>query len=313
MKSLLGYVRHYYFSLNKSVFLLTSLLVAALIIINYTMGIESRVSNLKYFPERFSGFFLLYSFTFSFGYWIHFAQTKYFPPRQLAFYILLFITSAIFACKIGWRDSTLLFTQQLDEPWRLYWQLTLDWPVKAIAVLLVIVLLWKAFRYGSPVAGMTTRNFSAKPYVLLLLCMLPLVTFASMQPDFLLTYPKLRKIDFIPSFANSPWKNNLLYELAYGSDFFTIELFFRGMLVLGFVRFAGKDAILPMAAFYCTIHFGKPLLECISSYFGGIILGVIVYRTRSIWGGLITHLGVAWLMELAGYIARISYSGEVSN
>ena len=308
MKPLFSYVRQYYSSLNKPVFLSTSLLVAALIIINYTLGIESRISSLVSFPERFSGFFLLYVLTFSCGYWIHFTQTKYFPPRQLKFYILLFIAAALFASKIGWRDSTRLFTQQLHEPWRLYWQLTLDWPVKAIAVLLVIVLLWKAFRYGSPVAGMNARNFSAKPYVLLLLCMLPLLVFASTQPDFLQAYPKLRKIDFIQSFANSPWKNNLLYELGYGSDFFTIELFFRGLLVLGFVRYVGKDAILPMAAFYCTIHFGKPLLECISSYFGGIILGVIVYRTRSIWGGLITHLGVAWLMELAGHIARISYS-----
>ena len=308
MKSLLGYVRHYYFSLNKSVFLLTSLLVAALIIINYTLGIESRINNLVSFPERFSGFFLLYAFTFSFGYWIHFTKTEYFPPRQFAFYILLFFAAALFACKIGCRDSTLHFTQQLHDPWRLYWQLTLDWPVKAMAVLLMIVLIWKAYRYGSPIAGMTARNFSANPYFLLLLCMLPLVAFASTQPDFLLTYPKLRKIDFIQPFANAPWKNNLLYELGYGSDFFTIELFFRGLLVLGFGRYVGKDAILPMAAFYCTIHFGKPLLECISSYFGGIILGVIVYRTRSIWGGLITHLGVAWLMELAGFFARISHS-----
>ncbi|MBL0133872.1 MAG: hypothetical protein IPP79_07630 [Chitinophagaceae bacterium] len=54
-----------------------------------------------------------------------------------------------------------------------------------------------------------------------------------------------------------------------------------------------------MAAFYCSIHFGKPLLECITSYFGGIILGVIVYRTKSIWGGLLMHLGIAWMMELA--------------
>ncbi len=308
MKLLFSYVHQYYSALNKSVFLLTSLLVAVLIIINYTLGIESRISNLVSFPERFSGFFLLYAFTFSCGYWIHFYKSGYYPPRHYSFYILLYIAAALFACKIGCRDSTIFFTQQLHYPWSPYWQLTLDWPIKAIAVLLLIFSLWKVFCFGSPVAGMTARHFTAKPYVLLLLCMLPLVAFSFTQPDFLLAYPKLRKIDFIQSFAITHWKYNLLYELGYGSDFFTIELFFRGLLVLGFVRYVGKDAILPMAAFYCTIHFGKPLLECISSYFGGIILGVIVYRTKSIWGGLITHLGVAWLMELAGYGARISHS-----
>ena len=73
---------------------------------------------------------------------------------------------------------------------------------------------------------------------------------------------------------------------------------------MDFIKWAGKDAILPMACFYCTIHFGKPLGECISSYFGGIILGVVVYHTRSIYGGLLVHLGIAWLMELGGYIGN---------
>ena len=57
-----------------------------------------------------------------------------------------------------------------------------------------------------------------------------------------------------------------------------------------------------MAAFYCTIHFGKPLGECISSFFGGLVLGVLAARTRTIYGGLIVHLGLAWLMELGGWL-----------
>ncbi|MES1160611.1 MAG: CPBP family glutamic-type intramembrane protease [Bacteroidota bacterium] len=85
-------------------------------------------------------------------------------------------------------------------------------------------------------------------------------------------------------------------------DFLSIELFFRGLLVIGLARYAGEYVLLPMAAFYCTIHFGKPLGECISSFFGGLALGVIALRTRSILGGLIVHLGLAWLMELGGWL-----------
>jgi len=96
----------------------------------------------------------------------------------------------------------------------------------------------------------------------------------------------------------------VFYEVSYGIDFLTIEFFFRGFLVLAFVRFAGQEAILPMAAFYCSIHFGKPLAECISSFFGGLILGIIVYHTRSIWGGLMIHLGIAWLMEAGAVIGN---------
>jgi hypothetical protein len=73
------------------------------------------------------------------------------------------------------------------------------------------------------------------------------------------------------------------------------------------MQYAGKDCILPMALFYCTIHFGKPLGECISSYFGGIILGVVIYNTRTIFGGLIVHLGIAWLMELGGYLGNLAF------
>jgi hypothetical protein len=68
-------------------------------------------------------------------------------------------------------------------------------------------------------------------------------------------------------------------------------------------RWIGPAAILPMAMFYCSIHFGKPLLECISSYFGGILLGIFACYSQSIYGGIVVHLGLAWMMELAASIA----------
>jgi hypothetical protein len=134
--------------------------------------------------------------------------------------------------------------------------------------------------------------------------MVPLIAAASTQPDFLSMYPKLKDVDTALYDVKNKWLYHLLHELSYGSDFISVELFFRGFLILAFVKVVGKDAILPMACFYCTIHFGKPLGECISSYFGGLILGIVVYNTRSIIGGLMVHLGIAWLMELGGYIGN---------
>ena len=101
-----------------------------------------------------------------------------------------------------------------------------------------------------------------------------------------------------------------MYEISYGLDFVSIELFFRGFLVIGFIRFEGINTILPMAVFYCTIHFGKPLAECISSYFGGIILGVLAYRTKLILGGLMVHLGLAWMMEIGGYASLLYFNSH---
>lgn len=153
---------------------------------------------------------------------------------------------------------------------------------------------------------MTWKGVQWRPYMLMLGFMLPLIVFASTQPDFLNTYPRLKQIDFILPHTEHPIIIQLLYEISYGLDFVTIELFFRGFLIFAFVRYVGAAAILPMAAFYCSIHFGKPLFECISSYFGGLILGIVAYRTQSIAGGLAVHLGVAWMMEIGGFLGNLA-------
>lgn len=302
MKLLLSYILQYYKSVNKKVFLITSLLVAVLISINFTVGIESRISQHNNHLLRIAGFFLLYLLVFSSAYWIHFSLSSFFWPVEKSFYALLIISAALFAWKIATQNSAAFITDNMQFPWQKFAALTLDWPIKAIVFLLIILAVWKLFALEKPLGGMSGKNLSVSPYLILLLCMLPLLAFASTQSDFLQMYPKLKKIFFIFPQVESPVLPSLAYELSYGTDFFSIELFFRGLLVLGMMKYVGKDAILPMAAFYCSIHFGKPLLECVSSFFGGIILGVVVYRTRSIWGGLIVHLGIAWLMELGGYI-----------
>jgi hypothetical protein len=195
------------------------------------------------------------------------------------------------------------FTISANGVENLYWNKVLYWPVKLAVVTILVSIVWRIMREEQPLYGMSSNKLHLRPYVIMLLIMLPLIAIASTQPDFLEVYPKLHNVSFFGS-PSEQIAYKLLYELSYGSDFFTIELFFRGFLVLAFVKWAGTNAILPMAVFYCTIHFGKPLGECISSYFGGILLGVITYNTRSIYGGLMVHLGIAWLMELGGYIGN---------
>ena len=69
---------------------------------------------------------------------------------------------------------------------------------------------------------------------------------------------------------------------------------------MAFTRYLGSRAILPMVVVYAFIHFQKPIGEALSSIVGGLVLGVVSYRTKSIYGGIIVHLGVAFLMEIAG-------------
>ena len=76
-------------------------------------------------------------------------------------------------------------------------------------------------------------------------------------------------------------------------------------MIHAFVKMLGGYAVFPMVATYAFLHFGKPLTETVSSVFGGYILGVVSYKTNNVWGGIIIHMGVAWSMEIFGYLQRL--------
>jgi hypothetical protein len=301
MRAIARYVKEYFVQLDKLALLLVMALLSVLIAFNYTIGIEDRIKQLPPLL-RFLGFYCLFGFTFFTAYFIVFKRSKLPTPFDYFFYVLLLVSPAIFAAKMSFDPVPTWLADRLSYPSFSYWELALSWPLKAIGVFVCVWLLWRIGKYEGSVAGLARANFSSLPYIVLLLCMIPLIAAAATQTGFQETYPKLKHIAFIQSIVPRALPFQALYEVAYGTDFFTIELFFRGFIVLAFARYAGAAAILPMAAFYCTIHFGKPMAECISSFFGGLILGAVVYRTRSIWGGLIIHLGIAWLMELAGLL-----------
>ncbi len=301
MKTILGHIKRYFIEVNKKVFVLASIFIAALIFLNYRFHADDTISD-HYLPglsfiSRY-GIFLL-AFSIPYLLYVVMAGRKYFAEKK--FLLLLFIAPAIFAMKML---LNVPFHFSDNPNWNYYWNHVLYWPLLVVVTSLVLFVVWKLFDKEQPFYGIKTKHMNWRPYWLMLLIMLPLVASASTQPDFLAVYPKLKSIASVYNEPGITWWHKLLFELSYGSDFITIELFFRGFLILAFVKWAGKDAILPMACFYCTIHFGKPLGECISSYFGGMILGVVVYHTRSIFGGLMVHLGIAWLMELGGYIGN---------
>jgi hypothetical protein len=153
--------------------------------------------------------------------------------------------------------------------------------------------------------GLNRRNINLKPYFVILLIMTPIVAIASLQPSFLREYPNYRTAgitSFCEFYNLDQGLITMLYEVSYSLGFFTVELFFRGFLIFGLVRFLGSAVVLPMAVTYCVLHFGKPLGEAVSSLFGGYILGVIALKTENIYGGVVVHIGIAWLMELFAYL-----------
>ena len=248
-------------------------------------------------------FFLLYAFAYFGTTLLCIFYTKdwnWLQNRQ--FWVISTIGIAILSFDIGfyWDDDIV----RAAFPTQLYYfgARSFDRLISLFTNVLPLYILWKFTKEPKEhFYGLTLKGGTLKPYFLMIVMMLPLLLWASFQQDFLAQYPTYRDYG-VSRFLDIPeWVTILIYEIAYGSDFISVELFFRGFLVLGFVSIIGKKAILPMAVLYCFIHFGKPLGEAVSSFFGGYILGVVSFYTRNIFGGLIVHLGIAWLMELFAF------------
>ena len=299
MKKILGYLETYWDETDKRSFLTAAFLTALGIFINYYYQLNQQIAHLGEGYEYIS-WSLVFLTAFSTGYALVIIVGERKKQLNKKFYLLLFLAPAIFAWKMVF-DVNVRITP--DEMLNTYWNRVIYWPFKLLIVTGILYLIWKFTREKQPFYGLSSQGFNPRPYVLMLFIMVPLIAAASTQQDFLYTYPKLKNVIFLSTGMNTGMYK-LLYEISYGLDFFTIELFFRGFLVLAFSKWFGKDAILPMAMFYCTIHFGKPLGECISSFFGGIILGVVTFHTRTIYGGLMVHVGIAWMMELGGYLGN---------
>ena len=300
-----SYIRH----LDKWLFITVAAFVTLFVAINYKYQLESRVvMNLPSRFQRFMGLYSIYLIAFFVPYLLLYFFKKPNSVYPWQFWLMVFVAPAIFALKVaagGWSNWV---QQYIGGPQGKYIGIIINLPIRLCLVLGCLFIFQKIFALNPKInLGVQWQGFEWKPYLMMLLAMLPLIAFASTQTDFLHTYPKLKQINFILPHTNYGWLYKLIYEISYGIDFITIEIFFRGFLVLCFARFVGTDAILPMAVFYCSIHFGKPMLECISSFFGGLLLGIIVYNTKSIAGGLLVHLGIAWLMEAGGSIGALLF------
>ena len=138
--------------------------------------------------------------------------------------------------------------------------------------------------------------------------MVPLIWLASYQPDFLREYPRFQRSggSMIVKYFSFPKSAVIgVYELSYAFSFFIVELIFRGYFIFALVKYLGKDVVLPMAVTYCVLHFGKPVGEAISSFFGGFLLGVVALKTNNIYGGILIHIGIALLMELFAFLQMV--------
>ncbi|MBX9782190.1 MAG: CPBP family intramembrane metalloprotease [Chitinophagaceae bacterium] len=225
---------------------------------------------------------------------------KHTKPVWNNHYKWIFIAApAVFALKVSLPFDELLLNH-FSAAYQLAFHKAAAWMGGFLFTVPVLMLLYYLFEQKWNLYFIKKTN-SFTPYLVLLLCMVPLLLFASAQTSFQQVYPRSKDVAMALGNSATPF-HYIFFELGYAMDFITIELFFRGLLIATVSRVLGIRCIIPVALFYFSIHLGKPMLEAISSFFGGLILGAVSYETKSIWGGWMVHFGIALLMELLGYI-----------
>lgn len=134
-------------------------------------------------------------------------------------------------------------------------------------------------------------------YLLLLSPILVFIYCVSLGKDFVNHYP-------FYSQASRSWADLLAWEFLYLTQFVCLEFFFRGFMLNALRPAIGANAIWVMCVPYLMIHFPKLWLEATGAILFGLFLGILALRSRSIWGGVLVHAGVALTMDIAAILRK---------
>jgi len=127
--------------------------------------------------------------------------------------------------------------------------------------------------------------------LLFLLVMIILVWFVSATPVFAEKYPHLLS-------AKSDWDTLFIYEAGMLLYMIAWEFIWRGFMLFGLEKRFGGYAVLMQMIPFVILHNGKPFLETLGAIFGGIALGILALRTRSIYYCVVTHIGVMFSIDV---------------
>jgi membrane protease YdiL (CAAX protease family) len=168
------------------------------------------------------------------------------------------------------------------------------------AVFVIKVVLREHVRdYGLRVRGILPHM---RTYAVIYAVAAPLIVAASFTASFQERYPF-----FHPAAGHSLWPYMYAWWLLYWMQFCALEFFFRGFLLHGLAPRLGWAAIFAMALPYNMLHYGKPMLEALAAIIGGIGLGTLSLKTKSVWWGAALHISIAITMDLSA----LSHAGRV--
>lgn len=171
----------------------------------------------------------------------------------------------------------------------LYWYIG-DFLTFFILPVLIIKLIFKEKLVDY---GLSTGDFKAgiKITLLFLVLMIPLVWIFSSFPDFVRTYPQLASV-------RDNWNTFIIFEIGLLVYVTAWEFVWRGFMLFGLKEKFGYYAIFIQMIPFLILHNGKPAAETFGAIIAGLALGVLAWRTRSVYYCVIAHAGVMFGIDL---------------
>jgi hypothetical protein len=306
VQTVFSYIKAFYHKeFNLFYFVLILAMLGITIYLNYWHFLERRyAAGGRTWLADFTGYYLLYFIPFAaaFALQLLFYKDCHYYSNPW-FWVILLLAPAFFSFRVNFNFHETVVGGLWSGDMQQFALKSTGWVIRVFVVLIPVYIVWLLKDKNTQPFYGTAALGNVKPYLLMLVFMLPLIALASTQPDFLHMYPKAKFLSAL-DLSHKNWRY-VIYECCYGFDFVSIEFFFRGFLILALAKICGTHCIIPVACFYCTIHFGKPMGEAISSFWGGLLLGIVSFNTGSVWGGLMVHLGIAWLMEAGGWLGAL--------
>lgn len=127
--------------------------------------------------------------------------------------------------------------------------------------------------------------------LIFLLVMILLIWFVSATPAFAEKYPLLNS-------AKDSWGIFLIFEAGMLVYMIAWEFVWRGFMLFGLEKKFGYYSVLIQMIPFVILHNGKPFLETFGAIFGGIALGILALRTRSVYYCIIIHIGVMYSIDV---------------
>lgn len=125
---------------------------------------------------------------------------------------------------------------------------------------------------------------------------IPIIIIVSNNSSFTSYFPLMNS-------AVDDWKIFLVYELVFIAFIFSWEFIFRGFMLFGLEKKFGIYSVFIQMIPFVLLHSGKPFIETFASIFGGLFLGYLALRTRSMIYGFLIHAIILIALDIIAFIA----------